>query len=65
MIERWFRSLKTENIYINEYQSPRGLRQGIGKYVREYNHERPHASLGNLRPAQVYGGRFGEGCTAA
>ena len=58
IIERWFRSLKQENIYINEYTSPRELRRGIGEYIKDYNTERPHESLGNLRPAQVYGGKF-------
>ena len=33
IIERWFRSLKTEDIYINEYKNPRQLRQGIKEYV--------------------------------
>jgi putative transposase len=53
-IERWFRSLKTEHIYITEYTSPRELRHGIKEYVKDYNHERPHQSLGNQRPYQVY-----------
>jgi len=54
IIERWFRSLKTENIYINEYNSPRELRQGITEYIEAYNVERPHSSLNDLRPAQAY-----------
>jgi len=54
IIERWFRSLKTENIYINEYNSPRELRQGIAEYIEAYNVERPHSSLNDLRPAQAY-----------
>ena len=33
MIERWFRSLKTELIYINEYRSPKQLRKAIHSYV--------------------------------
>jgi len=37
MIERWFRSLKTELIYINEFRSPRELRQAIRQYVNDYN----------------------------
>ena len=46
MIERWFRSLKTEEIYINEYYSPRELRQALERYIKEYNAERPHEALG-------------------
>jgi putative transposase len=59
IIERWFRSLKQEEIYINEYQSPRELRLGIKEYVKTYNFERPHDSLNNERPAMVYSAIFG------
>ena len=45
MIERWFRSPKCELIYINEFQTPRKLRQAIGNYIHSYNTERPYASL--------------------
>ena len=57
-IERWFRSLKVENIYITEYQAPRELRLGIGSYVRQYNHERPHESLSYSRPAVFHNSFF-------
>jgi len=60
IIERWFRSLKTEEIYINEYTSPRELRRGIREYVEIYNHERPHTSVGDKRPAQAYAEKFGK-----
>lgn len=52
--ERFFRSLKYECIYINEFESPRALRQGIAHYVQFYNEERPHQSLGEARPIQFY-----------
>jgi putative transposase len=58
IIERWFRSLKTENIYITEYNSPRELRAGVKDYIRKYNYERPHTSIGDRRPAQAYGEAF-------
>ena len=45
MIERWFRSLKTEEIYINEYDSPKELRQRISSYIDQYNTERPHSAI--------------------
>ena len=54
IIERWFRSLKCDNIYINEYQTPRELRLGISNYISEYNTERPHQSLNYRYPAAVY-----------
>lgn len=58
IIERWFRSLKCDNIYINEYKTPRELRLGIKEYVNEYNHERPHQSLGYQYPAKIYESLF-------
>ena len=58
VIERWFRSLKVENIYINEYSSPRELRFGIADYISFYNYERPHTSIEDMRPAQAYGAKF-------
>ena len=60
IIERWFRSLKTEHIYITEYTNPKELRAGIKEYVKDYNYERPHQSLGYQRPYQVYGRAFYE-----
>ena len=59
IIERWFRSLKQEEIYINEYQNPRELRVGIKEYIKVYNYDRPHESINNERPATVYGAKFG------
>jgi len=58
IIERWFRSLKTEHIHIVEYTSPRELRSGIKEYIREYNYDRPHQSLNYKRPCQVYAEAF-------
>jgi len=58
IIERWFRSIKCDDIYINDYTTPRELRAGISKYVREYNNERPHQSLAYAYPATVYANHF-------
>ena len=58
MIERWFRSLKIEQIYPNDYSSPRELRQLIKRYVHEYNTERPHAALDYSTPEDIYNGYF-------
>jgi len=57
-IERWFRTLKVENIYINEYTTPRSLRSGIARYVETYNTVRPHEDLKYMTPSQVYHGAF-------
>lgn len=54
MIERWFRSLKTEEIYVNEYASPKALRKAIAAYIQTYNTERPHEALENQTPNTVY-----------
>ena len=54
IIERWFRSLKCDCIYINEFGSPKELRRGIADYIKEYNTERPHSEHGGDYPAEVY-----------
>lgn len=54
MIERWFRSLKTEEIYVNEYANPKALRKAIAAYIQTYNNERPHEALENQTPNAVY-----------
>ncbi len=42
MIERWFRSLKTEEIILNEYPNPRALRKAISVYIQQITPVRPH-----------------------
>ncbi|WP_455072783.1 IS3 family transposase [Paenibacillus caseinilyticus] len=52
--ERYFRSLKYECIFLNEFENPRALRKGIARYVQFYNEERPHQSLDGAKPDQHY-----------
>lgn len=52
--ERFFRSLKYECIYLNEFENPRELRKGLARYVQFYNYERPHQSLNDAKPSQIY-----------
>jgi len=52
--ERLWRSVKYEEVYLNEYLTPREARQGLSRYFQFYNHERPHQALGYLTPAAVY-----------
>lgn len=52
--ERFFRTLKYDCIYINEFNSPRELRIALNQYIHEYNTYRPHSSIGGQCPAQVY-----------
>jgi len=48
--ERFFRSLKYDDIYIKEYTTPKEMIAGVNKYIHDYNIVRPHASLGGLTP---------------
>ncbi|EAY56986.1 MAG: probable integrase [Leptospirillum rubarum] len=50
--ERLWRSLKYDEIYLNEYDSPRQARDRIHKYFEFYNHQRPHQSLDYRTPSE-------------
>ena len=52
--ERLWRTVKYEDIYLRDYESPKEVRQGLTRYFEFYNNERPHQSLGYRTPAQVY-----------
>lgn len=54
--ERFFRTLKYDRIYINEYETPRELRAMLNDYIKSYNTYRPHSSLDEQTPYQVYFG---------
>ena len=54
--ERLWRTVKYENVYINEYETPKSARIGISNYLAFYNEERPHQSLGYCTPAEIYYG---------
>jgi len=53
-IERLWRSLKYEEVYLNEYTNPREARQRIARYLDFYNYHRPHQSLGYQTLAELY-----------
>ena len=53
-VERLWRSVKYEEVYIRGYENPRGARQSLGRYLEYYNHERPHQALGYRTPNEVY-----------
>jgi len=53
-IERFWRSLKYEDIYLYLYDTVPALLQGLTRYFQLYNYERPHQSLGNQTPAVIY-----------
>ena len=54
-VERLWRSVKYEEVYLNDYDSPRAARQGLNRYLTFYNQERVHQALDYRTPAQVYG----------
>jgi putative transposase len=53
-IERLWRSVKYEEVYLKAYQDGREARVGLGNYFRFYNTERPHQSLGYRTPSEVF-----------
>jgi putative transposase len=53
-IERLWRTLKYEEVYLKAYQDATVARAEIAKYINFYNSERPHQSLGYKTPAEVY-----------
>ena len=53
-IERLWRPVKYEEVYLKAYQDGREARIGLGNYFRFYNTERPHQALGYRTPAEVY-----------
>jgi putative transposase len=59
-IERLWRSLKYEEVYLREYTLVPEARAGIGNWFRFYNHQRPHQSLNYATPAGLYLGEGGE-----
>ncbi|MCF0231885.1 MAG: IS3 family transposase [Enterococcus sp.] len=54
VMERWFRTLKTEWLSIHEYTTPRELRKLIDEFIEIYNNERRHASLNYQLPMEFY-----------
>lgn len=53
-IERFWRSIKQEEIYLKPYDDVDEARAGIKKYIEFYNNQRQHQSLGYKTPAEVY-----------
>ena len=53
-VERLWRTVKYEEVYLRDYASPREARQGLSSYFLFYNEERPHQALGYRTPAETY-----------
>ena len=59
MVERLWRSVKYEEIYLKDYVSVAELKRSLKSYFRCYNHERPHQSFDGATPEEVYQGLQG------
>lgn len=55
-IERLWRSVKYEDVYLKEYPTVVALRHGLHEYFLFYNDERPHETLGKCTPSEFYDG---------
>jgi len=55
-VERLWRTVKYEEVYLNDYISVPVARKGLGDYFDFYNTERPHASLAGKTPFEIYCG---------
>jgi putative transposase len=59
-IERFWRTLKWDEVYLKDYENLPDARLQIGKYIELYNRRRPHATLGGKTPMSVYTSRCGD-----
>jgi putative transposase len=54
-VERLWRSVTYEDMYLKDYATVPALAQGLERYFQFYNHDRPHQSLAYRTPAEVHG----------
>jgi putative transposase len=57
-VERLWRSVKYEEVYLRAYDSVSDARASLGRYLAFYNSKRPHSSLGARTPEQAYLGHL-------
>ena len=55
-VERLWRTIKYEEVYLHAYESVSAARAGIGRYLDLYNRRRPHSSLDGMTPDRAYFG---------
>ncbi len=53
-VERLWRTIKYEEVFLHEYDTPRQARENLTRYLVFYNQERLHQALDYRTPAQVY-----------
>jgi putative transposase len=56
-VERLWRSVKYECVYLQEWENVRTLRDALGQYFHLYNYERPHQALAKQTPYMVHYGK--------
>ena len=54
MIERLWRTVKYDHIYLFTYEDGKALHKGLTTFFRQYNEENPHSALGKLSPVQLW-----------
>jgi len=52
-VERLWRSVKYEEVYLKDYKTMQEAQEGLQKYFEYYNLKRPHQSLGYKKPYEV------------
>ena len=53
-VERLWKSVKYEEVYLKAHESVSEARAGLGRYFEFYNAQRPHPSLGGMTPDEFY-----------
>ena len=56
-VERLWRTVKYEEVYLKEYRNPLDARVNLGEFFIHYNNDRPHQGLGYMTPSEVYAGQ--------
>jgi putative transposase len=57
-VERLWRTVKYEEVYLKDYETPREAMQGLATFFVRYNEWRQHQALGYQTPASVYFGSY-------
>lgn len=58
VVERFWWSLKHEDVYLRDYASVPALKAGVEAYIHRYNTWRPHQALGGITPQMAYEGKL-------